>query len=225
MRVRMLFLALTLHAMIGILIVAHGSLADSLVECATHVLGQPSAWPRHAGFHRPCRSRRTAEGPCRRRLAELDEGDGILVLTDVYGATPSNVLCRLLEPAHIEGVSGVNLPMLHQGTELSRHPGAAATHRAHRRGGAQQHQPYLRDHVPCSNGTLKSSTSSGLHARPSASTDAAGVQFQEPGVHVAQRPSRQRQEHHGRDDAGCRQAAAPSHWKRRAKMKWKRSKR
>ena len=40
------------------------------------------------------------------------EGDGILVLTDVYGATPSNTLCRLLEPAHIEGVSGVNLPML-----------------------------------------------------------------------------------------------------------------
>jgi PTS system ascorbate-specific IIA component len=46
------------------------------------------------------------------RLAELDKGDGILVLTDVYGATPSNTLCRLLEPAHIEGVSGVNLPML-----------------------------------------------------------------------------------------------------------------
>ncbi len=49
---------------------------------------------------------------CRSRLAELDEGDGILVLTDMYGATPSNTLCRLLEPAHIEGVSGVNLPML-----------------------------------------------------------------------------------------------------------------
>ena len=46
------------------------------------------------------------------RLAELDEGDGILVLTDMYGATPSNTLCRMLEPAHIEGVSGVNLPML-----------------------------------------------------------------------------------------------------------------
>jgi len=97
--------------MIGILIVAHGSLADSLVECATHVLGTTPARARHARLHRPCRPDERQKA-IQTRLAELDEGDGILVLTDVYGATPSNTLCRLLEPAHIEGVSGVNLPML-----------------------------------------------------------------------------------------------------------------
>ena len=97
--------------MIGILIVAHGSLADSLVECATHVLGQcPTglATLDFTGHADPDERQKALQA----RLSELDQGHGILVLTDVYGATPSNTLCRLLEPAHIEGVSGVNLPML-----------------------------------------------------------------------------------------------------------------
>jgi len=97
--------------MIGILIVAHGSLADSLVECATHVLGQHPrglATIDFIGHAAPDERQDVLQS----RLAELDEGDGILVLTDLYGATPSNTLCRMLEPAHIEGISGVNLPML-----------------------------------------------------------------------------------------------------------------
>jgi len=97
--------------MIGILIVAHGSLADSLVDCAAHVLGQRPVKLATLDFtgHADPDERQKA---LQTRLADLDEGDGILVLTDVYGATPSNTLCRLLEPAHIEGISGVNLPML-----------------------------------------------------------------------------------------------------------------
>ncbi len=97
--------------MIGILIVAHGTLPDSLVDCATHVLGKRPrglATLDFIGNADPDAHQKVMEA----RLAELDEGDGILVLTDVYGATPCNTLCRLLEPAHIEGVSGVNLPML-----------------------------------------------------------------------------------------------------------------
>ena len=102
--------------MIGILIVAHGSLADSLVECATHVLGQRPrglATLDFIGHADPDERQKVLQA----KLAELaalndKEGDGILVLTDIYGATPSNTLCRLLEPTHIEGVSGVNLPML-----------------------------------------------------------------------------------------------------------------
>lgn len=45
-------------------------------------------------------------------LQSLDQGRGVLVLTDVYGATPSNIAGRLLIPGKIEGVAGVNLPML-----------------------------------------------------------------------------------------------------------------
>ena len=48
----------------------------------------------------------------RELLRQLDDGDGVLVLTDMYGATPSNVACRLLEPGKVEGVSGVSMPML-----------------------------------------------------------------------------------------------------------------
>lgn len=97
--------------MIGILIVAHGSLADSLVDCAAHVLGRAPEKLATLDFigHADPDER---ESVLQARLLELDEGDGILVLTDVYGATPSNTLCRLLEPTHIEGISGVNLPML-----------------------------------------------------------------------------------------------------------------
>ena len=42
----------------------------------------------------------------------LDQGQGVLVLTDIYGATPSNIAARLLEPGQVEGIAGVNLPML-----------------------------------------------------------------------------------------------------------------
>jgi PTS system mannose-specific IIA component len=102
--------------MIGILIVAHGSLADSLVECATHVLGQRPrglATLDFTGHADPNERQKALQARLDELAAHNDrEGDGILVLTDVYGATPSNTLCRLLEPSHIEGVSGVNLPML-----------------------------------------------------------------------------------------------------------------
>ena len=45
-------------------------------------------------------------------VRQLDEGDGVLVLTDIYGATPGNIALKLLLPGRVEGVSGVNLPML-----------------------------------------------------------------------------------------------------------------
>jgi PTS system ascorbate-specific IIA component len=97
--------------MIGILIVAHGTLADSLVDCSTHVLGQRARGLATLDFigHADPDERQKA---LQARLAEIDAGDGVLVLADVYGATPCNTLCRLLERDHIEGVSGVNLPML-----------------------------------------------------------------------------------------------------------------
>jgi PTS system ascorbate-specific IIA component len=48
----------------------------------------------------------------RELIGELDDGSGVLVLTDIYGATPSNLACRLIEPGRVECVAGVNLPML-----------------------------------------------------------------------------------------------------------------
>ena len=45
-------------------------------------------------------------------LDALNDGEGVLILTDAYGATPSNIACKLLEHAHANMVSGINLPML-----------------------------------------------------------------------------------------------------------------
>jgi len=48
----------------------------------------------------------------RELLEKIDAGDGVLVLTDIFGATPGNVVSRVLEDGRIEGVSGVSMPML-----------------------------------------------------------------------------------------------------------------
>ena len=51
--------------------------------------------------------------PIARRLVELvDSGSGVLILTDILGATPANTAARLLEPGRVEGIAGVNVPML-----------------------------------------------------------------------------------------------------------------
>ena len=45
-------------------------------------------------------------------LADLDRGEGALILPDVYGATPCNAVCKLVRPGRVEAIAGVNLPML-----------------------------------------------------------------------------------------------------------------
>lgn len=107
--------------MIGILIVAHGNLGASLIDCATHVLGSRPEQLRELAVE-------VGEDPqgsllrALRLLREVDSGEGVLVLSDVYGATPSNVACRLLVPGRVEGVAGVNLPMLVRAITYRREP-------------------------------------------------------------------------------------------------------
>jgi mannose PTS system EIIA component len=97
--------------MIGILIIAHGSLGESLVGCVSHVLGKvpPQLKCLNVGTHQdPSELLPTAQ----QLVKDLDTGDGVLVLSDMYGATPCNMVIKLLSPNHVEGVAGVNLPML-----------------------------------------------------------------------------------------------------------------
>jgi PTS system mannose-specific IIA component len=97
--------------MIGVLILAHDGLGAALVASATHMLGRAPDNVREIGMT-------GADDPeailarGRAALRELDTGSGVLVLTDIYGATPCNIASRLLEPGRVEGVSGVSLPML-----------------------------------------------------------------------------------------------------------------
>jgi PTS system mannose-specific IIA component len=97
--------------MIGILIVTHGEIGRSLLDSATQILGGAtqqvatlSVWRQDDPDDLVLRARDLLE--------QIDAGDGVLVLTDIFGATPGNVVSRLLEDGKIEGVSGVSLPML-----------------------------------------------------------------------------------------------------------------
>lgn len=97
--------------MIGILIVSHGTLGESLIHCASHVMGKRPLYLRQLGV--TVHDDPEAILPQARDLIRfLDTGKGVLVLTDIFGATPSNIACKLLETGRVEGVAGVNLPML-----------------------------------------------------------------------------------------------------------------
>ncbi len=97
--------------MIGILLITHGSLGESLVQCVCHVMNRRPPQMMQLGVS-------GQDDPldalplARRLLNAVDSGDGALILTDILGATPANMAAKLLEPGRIEGVAGVNLPML-----------------------------------------------------------------------------------------------------------------
>ena len=97
--------------MIGILLITHGSLGEALIQCACHVLNRRPPQLLQlgmAGQDDPLDALPLA----RSLLGLVDGGNGVLVLTDVLGATPANTAAKLLEAGRIEGVAGVNLPML-----------------------------------------------------------------------------------------------------------------
>ena len=97
--------------MIGILIVAHGAFGEALIHSASHVLGKRPLGVRQVGV--TVHDDPEAILPQAMQLVrQLDEGQGVLVLTDIYGATPGNIALKLLQPGKVEGISGVNLPML-----------------------------------------------------------------------------------------------------------------
>ena len=97
--------------MIGILIVSHGAFGEALIHSASHVLGKRPQRVSQVGV--TVHDDPAAMLPQARELVrQLDEGEGVLVLTDIYGATPGNIALKLLDPGKVEGISGVNLPML-----------------------------------------------------------------------------------------------------------------
>ena len=97
--------------MIGIFLVTHATLGESLIQCAFHVLNKRPPQIAQLGVS-------AQDDPldvlplARSMLGWVDSGDGVLLLTDIYGATPSNIAAKLAVPDKIELVAGVNLPML-----------------------------------------------------------------------------------------------------------------
>jgi len=97
--------------MIGVLIIAHGTLGEALVQAVTHVLGTKP--PQFGVFAVSASDDPLLLLPkARAALETYDTGDGALVFSDLYGATPCNLAIKLAQPGRVEVVSGVNLPML-----------------------------------------------------------------------------------------------------------------
>lgn len=97
--------------MIGLLLITHATYGESLIQCVCHVLNKRP--PQIAQLGVSLQDDPLDLLPLARGLLNLvDSGDGVLILTDLYGATPSNIATKLLEPGRIEAVTGVNLPML-----------------------------------------------------------------------------------------------------------------
>ena len=97
--------------MIGILLISHGSYGEALVQNACHVLNKRPVQLAQLGIA-------AQDDPldllplAQNMLRLVDTGDGALVHTDIFGASPANLAMKLLEAGRIEGLSGVNLPML-----------------------------------------------------------------------------------------------------------------
>ena len=97
--------------MIGVLIVAHDTLPDSLVKGLTHVLGTRPAQLETFSVS-------ADDDPfdllpaAREVMRRLDTGDGVMIFSDIYGATPCNLASKLQQPGRVELIAGVNLPML-----------------------------------------------------------------------------------------------------------------
>lgn len=96
---------------VGLLIITHDDLGQSLLRTATKMLG---CCPLHTEFM----SVPTQADPDelikqgKKLIMKLDQGDGVLILTDMFGATPSNVATALMKQGNVLSVAGINLPML-----------------------------------------------------------------------------------------------------------------
>jgi PTS system mannose-specific IIA component len=96
--------------MVGILVVSHGRLAEALISSVEFLVGELkrikglSIWPKE--------SKKEIKHRIQQKIAEIDDGDGVVILTDIMGGTPTNIALSFLEDEKVEVVTAVNMPML-----------------------------------------------------------------------------------------------------------------
>ena len=96
--------------MIGLVIVSHGNLAIELKRAAEHVVGKQEKLDTVCiGPDDDMEKRRD---DIRAAVKHVDQGNGVILLTDMFGGTPSNLAISVLSEGHVEVIAGVNLPML-----------------------------------------------------------------------------------------------------------------
>ena len=96
--------------MVGVLIVSHGTLAEALISSVQSLVGRIekvkgiSIWPKD--------NPKEVKDRIEKKMVEVDDGDGVLILTDMLGGIPTNLSLPSLERDRVEVVTGVNMPML-----------------------------------------------------------------------------------------------------------------
>ena len=96
--------------MIGLILVTHGRLADQFVEAMEHVVGPQAAVATVCIAPDDDMEQRRSE--IAKAIRVVDSGEGVIILTDLFGGTPSNLAISLLDAGRVEVIAGINLPML-----------------------------------------------------------------------------------------------------------------
>jgi len=96
---------------VGLLLITHEELGQQLLNTAATILGHTPLRVETIGVAGDCDPEEVA-ATAARLCSVLDQGDGVLVLTDLFGSTPSNIAVRLLEEHRVLVLAGVNVPML-----------------------------------------------------------------------------------------------------------------
>ena len=97
--------------MIGILLVTHGEIGKSLIDCAAHILDKYPISVESVAINSN-NDLNSYSNIIAQKIQDLESGNGILIMTDIYGATPCNLLNKFIEKDKVEVVTGINLPML-----------------------------------------------------------------------------------------------------------------
>ena len=96
--------------MIGVVVVTHGQLARELLNAAEAIVGDvPRFTAVSIGWHEDTQD---ARDEIAQAIAQVQQGDGVLILTDMFGGTPANLAMTFLGEDTVEVITGVNLPML-----------------------------------------------------------------------------------------------------------------
>ncbi|HUD94885.1 PTS sugar transporter subunit IIA [Sphingobium sp.] len=96
--------------MIGMILVTHGNLAEEFVHAMEHVVGdQADVATVCIGPNDDMERRRSEIADA---IAKVDSGEGVIILTDLFGGTPSNLAISLMQAGKVEVIAGINLPML-----------------------------------------------------------------------------------------------------------------
>lgn len=96
--------------MIGMILVTHGNLAEEFVHAMEHVVGDQSAVATVCIGPNDDMERRRSE--IADAITAVNSGEGVIILTDLFGGTPSNLAISLMQAGKVEVIAGINLPML-----------------------------------------------------------------------------------------------------------------